>query len=717
MLAMLASIGAYAQNTATFKITGEDDTPLIGAAVVAASHGIGVVADENGIARIENVPDGTIKFSFSYIGYEPMQKTFSFPLSDKDKIIEIELEEMENELEEVVITVTRGTRTFRDTPTRVEFIGSEELEEKNVMKPGDIRMLLSESTGIQTQQTSAISGNAAIKIQGLDGRYTQILKDGFPVMAGAASGLGLLQTPPIDLKQVEIIKGSASTLYGGGAIAGLVNLVTKTPTEKRDFQVQLNGTTAKGFDANIFYGQRFKRIGTTIFASYNRNAAYDPSDVGFTAIPNFNRFTLNPTLFAYFGDKGTLRFGVEAMAENRLGGDIYYLKHGRTAEHSFFERNRSQRYSTKLNYDRTIDESNRIYLKNSITLYKRKIEIPDYVFDGDQWTTFTEASYVHTGNATEWIGGVTVNTDRFNERTPSVTGSRDYTLNSYGVFAQNTTNLSEKFIIESGLRGDYVHNYGFVALPRISGLYKPLGNFSIRLGGGFGYKPPSIFTEESERFKYENVLPMDKNESKLERSYGANLDFNYKTSLADGRVILAVNQLFYYTYLRHPIELRNLGDGFYEFYNINGHMDSKGSETNVKLMYHDFSLFLGYSYNDAKTREGDITSWKTLAPRHRANAVLMWEIDDSWRVGYEFYYTGRQALTDGNVAKDYVTMGVMVQKMWEHISIYANFENFTDRRQTRFDTIYTGTMADPVFRDIYAPLEGFVTNFGIIIRI
>lgn len=716
VLAMLASICAYAQNTINFKITSEDEEPLIGASVIAVGKNIGVVADEKGIAKFENLPDGIYKFSFSYIGYEPLQKTITLPLEDSEDVIEIELEEEENELEEVVISATRGTRTFQDTPSRVEFIGSEELEEKNVMKPGDIRMLLSESTGIQTQQTSAISGNAAIKIQGLDGRYTQILKDGFPVFSGAASGLGLLQTPPLDLRQVEIIKGSSSTLYGGGAIAGLVNLVTKTPTEKRDFQVQLNGTTAKGLDANVFYGQRFNKVGTTIFASYNRNWAYDPSDVGFTAIPDFNRFTLNPSLYMYFSDRSKLIFGIESMIENRLGGDIYYIKHGKTEEHSYFERNKSQRYSTKLSFDHQFNDNNRLYLKNSVTLYKRKIEIPDYLFDGDQWTSFSEASYVLTREKTEWVGGITVNTDHFGERTVQTIPSRNYTINSYGVFAQNTTTLSEKFIIEAGLRGDYVYDYGFVILPRISGLYKPFRNFSIRLGGGFGYKPPSIFTEESERLSYENILPMDKNESKLERSYGANLDFNYRTSFADGRVIFSVNQLFFYTYLRHPLELKNLGNGFYEFYNINGHMDSKGSETNIKVMYHDFNLFLGYTYTDAKVREGNITSWKTLAPKHRVNAVLMWEIEDSWRVGYECYYTGKQVLTDGNIGKDYVTMGIMVQKIWDHFSVYANFENFTDRRQTRFDIIYTGAMTDPVFRDIYAPLEGFVANFGIIFR-
>lgn len=165
------------------------------------------------------------------------------------------------------------------------------------MKPGDIRMLLNESTGIITQQTSATSGNAAIRIQGLDGRYTQILKDGFPVFAGAASGLGLLQTPPLDLKQVEIIKGSTSTLYGGGAIAGLINLISKTPEEKRDLSLHLNGTSGKGLDVSGFYGQRFNKVGTTIFASYNRNWVYDPSDTGFTAIPQFDRYVFNPKLF------------------------------------------------------------------------------------------------------------------------------------------------------------------------------------------------------------------------------------------------------------------------------------------------------------------------------------------------------------------------------------------------------------------------------------
>ena len=137
------------------------------------------------------------------------------------------------------------------------------------MKPGDIRMLLNESTGIQTQQTSATSYNSSIRIQGLDGRYTQILRDGFPLYSGFSGGLSLMQVAPLDLKQIEVIKGSSSTLYGGGAIAGLVNLVSKTPTAKRELSFIGNGTSAGGLDLSGFYSQKFNKVGVTIFGSRN----------------------------------------------------------------------------------------------------------------------------------------------------------------------------------------------------------------------------------------------------------------------------------------------------------------------------------------------------------------------------------------------------------------------------------------------------------------
>ena len=91
----------------------------------------------------------------------------------------------------------------------------------------------------------------------------------------------------------------------------------------------------------------------------------------------------------------------------------------------------------------------------------------------------------------------------------------------------------------------------------------------------------------------------------------------------------------------------------------------------------------------------------------------MYEIEDKLKIGFEAYYNGPQLLNDGANGKSYWITGLMIEKLWEKFSLFINFENFSDTRQTKFDSIYTGTIQDPVFRDIYAPLEGFVINGGI----
>jgi len=131
------------------------------------------IADSLGVIIFEKVPNGTYTLSISYVGFADKTIRITTPLTT-DSIITILMEENEEEEEEeVIVTATRISRTIANTPTRTEVISGEELTEKGNMKPGDIRMLLNESTGIQTQQTSATSFNAGIRIQGLDGRYTQ----------------------------------------------------------------------------------------------------------------------------------------------------------------------------------------------------------------------------------------------------------------------------------------------------------------------------------------------------------------------------------------------------------------------------------------------------------------------------------------------------------------------------------------------------------------
>ena len=128
-----------------------------------------------------------------------------------------------------IVQATRSRRRVQDEPIRVEVITREEIEEKALMRPGNVAMLVSETGGVRVQVTSPALGAANIRVQGMDGRYTQLLADGLPLYGGQSSSLGLLQIPPTDLGRVEVIKGAASALYGPSALGGVIDLVSRKP--------------------------------------------------------------------------------------------------------------------------------------------------------------------------------------------------------------------------------------------------------------------------------------------------------------------------------------------------------------------------------------------------------------------------------------------------------------------------------------------------------
>jgi iron complex outermembrane receptor protein len=709
-IAMLHTFTIYAQHDVKTITQDAEGNPLQGATVSIKTLNKSMVADSNGFVAIKNIPAGKFEVTFSHVGFKEKIVVFELPVIN-DSITTITLEEAEHEENEVVVTATRMSRTISDIPTRVETISGEELAEKGNMKPGDIRMLLNESTGIQTQQTSATSYNSSIRIQGLDGRYTQILRDGLPLYSGFSGGLSLMQVAPLDLTQIEVIKGSSSTLYGGGAIAGLVNLVSKTPTVKRELTFLGNGTSAGGLDLSGFYSQKFNKAGVTVFVSRNTGKPYDPANIGFTAIPKFERYTINPRLFIY-GDKTTANIGFSYITEDRLGGSMDYITKGSTG---YFEKNNTDRFTTQAQLTHKMNDKAQLNFKNSYIRFNRFIQIPSYAFKGLQQSTYSEATYNNEGEKAQWVIGANLLTDDFAEDRQSNNALRSYHYNTIGAFVQNTWLPTKQFALETGLRGDYVKQYGFELLPRVSAMLKVTPKLTARLGGGLGYKTPTVFNEDAEKIQFQNILPVNQNAAGNERSAGGNFDINYRTKI--GGVGLAVNQLFFYTRLNRPLVLNTTTTNQFEFTNANGHIDTKGMETNLRFTYANLKLFIGYTYADVNSHFNNIKSWFPLTARHRLNNVLVYEKEGKLKIGAEAYFFSPQKLNDGAIGKSYGTFGLMAEKTWKQFSLFVNLENITDTRQTKFDTIYTGSITNPTFRDIYAPIDGFVANGGIKIRL
>ena len=190
--------------------------------------------------------------SVQFAGYIPTTERVTIG-AESSTSLRVALDKLPELEESVIVTATRTNTRLQDQPVRVEVIDHEEIEEKALMTPGSVAMLLGETTGLRVQTTSPALGAANVRIQGLRGRYSQLIADGLPLYGAQGDSFSLLQVPPLDLGQVEIIKGAASALYGASALGGVINLVSRRPTET-EREVLLNTTSQSGVDLTGLVG-------------------------------------------------------------------------------------------------------------------------------------------------------------------------------------------------------------------------------------------------------------------------------------------------------------------------------------------------------------------------------------------------------------------------------------------------------------------------------
>ena len=717
VLALLLSSAYAAVAQSPLRVLVRDErtkTALPGVTVAIPTLRIGAATDADGRATLPDVPAGPQQVQFSSIGYASRTVTFTLPQTGDAPAL-VELEPSSLELQGVVVEATRTGSRIEDVPVRIEVLGPEELAEKSSMRPANIAMLLTEASGIQPQFTSANSGSVAFRIQGLDGRYTQLLKDGFPLFGGFSQGLSLVQIPPLDLRQVEIIKGASSALYGGDAIAGLVNLVSKTPTETPELNVLLNQTQKGGRDLTAFYTGRTGRLGLTLLATQNTQQARDVSGDRFTDLPQVQATTVNPRLYFYATDSTTLYAGLNATVDARAGGYLPALDNPTAA--GYTERNRSERYNTQLRLDSHVGRKRVLTLKNSVSAFTRRIEAGGQYFAGRQLSTYSEASLLLPLGAHRAVFGANVLTDDFREtdRAPAL-AARDYRYQTYGLFAQDDWRILQNLTLQAGLRTDYQRPYGLFVLPRFSALYKAGEHVSLRAGGGFGYKAPTIFSSATEQQAYVNVLPLDVAKLQAETSQGLNADVTVRGRL--GELNASLNQAVFYTRLNHTLipDPAQLARGLTDFRNAPTPITARGLETNLRLAVEGLQFFTAYTFTDTRQTYDPVQPAELpFVSRHRLVLTTVFEQEKNFRLGLEGTYNGPQYLGEGaRQGQGFWLLGVLGEKMFApHFSVVLNVENFLDVRQTRFESVVLGSPTAPTFRPLYAPLDGIVGNVAL----
>ncbi|MCI9843172.1 TonB-dependent receptor domain-containing protein [Flavobacterium pectinovorum] len=720
ILAMLMCTFTYSQNT--LKVIVKDSKTqenLIGVSARIHNSTISGITDNSGFLEFNSINNGEQKISFSFLGYEELVLNVIFPRKN-DETINVQLiASEEEELDEVIVQSTRTSRTIRNTPTRIESIDAEELDEKANMKPANVSMVLHESTGLQVQQTSATSGNASIRVQGLDGRYTQLLKDGYANFGNFASGLSILEIPPLDLQQVEVIKGPSSTLYGGGAIAGVINFISKTPKEKGEYNFILNQSNINQTNIGAYASQRKGKFGYSILGLVNFQKAFDVDNDDFSETPKSHNFSINPRLFYYPSESLSFMLGNSFTKSDMEGGDMQVIDGKADAYHAYFEKNKTIRNTTTFELDKKFENLNGFKLKQSLSFFDRKINIPDYEFSGLNVNAFTDASYVINKEKYTLISGANLVYDNFEQRNSGVLNAKSFTT---GIYVQHTWDVSENVKLENGLRLDNVSysnsifskNQTFF-LPKVSALFKINSQWSSRVGAGLGYKIPTVFTEQTESIQYQNVRALQN--VTAEKSIGGTADINYKANIFSD-LKFSANQMFFITKISKPLVLENDTDDLF-FVNASDPVLSRGFETNLKFIYkEDFKLFAGYTFTDAQAKYLNGNQFLALLPKNKVNLALIYEKENNFKMGLEGYFTDEQFLYDASKTPAYWEFGFMIEKtLWNNFAFFINFENFTDTRQSNYKRVVNDPHNKPTFDDIWTHTEGFTINGGVKIKL
>jgi len=656
-------------------------------------------------SAVATVPQGDVRIRVTKDGYFPATASVLID-TVREYAVRIELVPQETVKEEIRVSATRTDARIQDSPLHVEVLQREEIEEKMMMTPGDIVMMLNEMGGMRVQTTSPSLGAASVRVQGMQGRYTSFLSDGFPLFGQQGGGLGLLQIPPIDLGQVEVIKGNASALYGSTAMAGVVDLISRRPTSEPIHEFLINASTLGATDASAFLAAPLTSTwSTSLLGSANGQTRRDVSNDGWADLAGYARGVLRPRF--YWDDKNghtALLIG-GVTTENRQGGTMNGAVLPATGQ-AYREGLRTQRYDVGGSLQWLFTNGLVVTARFSHSDQQHRHTFGDIVEHDRHELSFGELSIRGSKGRSTWVVGAAAQRDAYRPRNVARFA---YTYVVPGVFAQGDLTVTSWLSLSASARADIHNQYGTFFSPRVSALLRRAG-WTSRWSVGQGFFAPTPLTEETEAAGLTRlVIPQP---LIAERGRSATVDLTRSIGP------LTITGTVFASNIDHPVYVDRTT--VYRILNLAAPRKNRGAELLATWRKAPFSATVSYSY--VRATERDPTGPRAdvqLTPRHSLGIVSMWEKEGIARFGLECYYTGEQRLENNpyrSTSRPYVSVGAMGErKLSKHVKLFLNLENLANVRQTRWDPIFLPhrSVDGRWTVDAWAPLDGRVINGGV----
>jgi iron complex outermembrane receptor protein len=699
---VLGAVFALAQQPqVTIRVEVTSDSAPVSDAEVTA-NGKQARSGPDGVAILP-AELGHVDVAVTKDGFFPARKGVDIDAA-REWQLQFELQPQIKHEEEVKVYATRNDVRVQDSPLHVEVVSQDEITEEIAMRPSDISMLLNEMGGMRVQTTSPGLGAAAVRVQGMRGRYTAFLSDGLPLFGQQGTGLGLLQIPPMDLGQVEVIKGNASALYGSAAMAGVVNLITRRPEAKPVHEFLFNRSSLGETDASMFLASQLtQHWGASLLGGGYWQEHQDVNGDGWADLAGYSRGVFRPRFFWDNKNGGTALLTGGVTYEDRSGGTVPGAVLPATGR-PYIEALNTRRYDFGGDAQWVLDKRFVVAARFSASDQDHRHQYGDDIESDHYELLFGEVSIRGTAGKNTWVAGFADERDAFRPRdVPRFA----YTYVAPGVFAQDDFSVAPWLSLSASARLDFHSAYGTFFSPRLSALIRN-GGWTSRISAGQGFYAATPLTEETEAAGLARLLlpaPL-----RAERGRSASAD------LTRSMGPVSMTATFFASNIDHPVYVDR--SAAYEIINLQGPARNRGLELLATWRKSPFIATASYTYVRASELEPTGRAEVPLTSRQSLGIVGMWEKEGVTRIGLECYYTGTQRLEYNpyrDLSAPYVLVGAMAEhKVAAHVKLFLNLENLTNVRQTRWDPLLLPTRASDGrwTVDAWAPLEGRIINGG-----
>ena len=592
--------------------------------------------DSIGKYSIENIPEGNYKIQIAAVGFQTLKKSITIKINENN-ILDVELSTTENQLNEVVVSGTLKPVKRLESPVPVE-VYSPVFFKKN--PTASIYEALQNVNGVRPQLNCGVCNTGDIHINGLEGPYTLVLIDGMPIVSSLSTVYGLSGIPNSLVERIEIVKGPASSLYGSEAVGGLINIITKNPTNAPLFSADVFSTS--WLETNVDIGVKLN-VGSKATALlglnyFSYNQKIDNDNDGFTDVTLSNRISLFQKWTFDRNENRLFTIAARGVYEDRFGGDVRWEKKYRGGDEIYGESIYTKRAELIGSYQLPFQEKLMLSFSGNVHFQDSRYGTTSYI--ANQKIGFLQLTWDKKIGGNDLLSGIATRYNYYDDNTPATsklgTNNPEKTWLP-GIFIQDEITFTEKHKLLLGLRYDYNSVHGSILTPRIAYKWKLNDSNIIRFNAGTGFRVVNLFTEDHAALTGSREIVIANN-LKPEQSINANLNYIKKINFNNGTFIGIETSFFHTRFSNKIVSDYDTNPNQIIYDNINGYAISQGISTNIDFNFpNGLKIITGASLLDNKNVENGRKETPFLTEKFTATWSVSYKIQ---AIDLNIDYTG-----------------------------------------------------------------------------